>query len=148
MSPPTEHRSSPHSSSDLDTVFFLPSSLATDCSAPHIAGQIGYFMFYFMHWNSLSLCSSHLHLLSIHYLSITFLTLWPLLLHHVANSSFACSTITCSLTEGVQAAERDVSDRAGGLAEVACYRGSFIDKSACLSACLPGPEEQLCGAAC
>ncbi len=73
----------------------------------------------------------HLPLLTLCYLSITLLTSWPF------NFSFACSTITCSLTEGVQAGERDVSDRAGGLAEVLCYCCSFIDKSAaCLPVCL------------
>lgn len=73
----------------------------------------------------------HLPLLTLYYLSTTLLTSWPF------NFSFACSTITCSLTEGVQAGERDVSDRAGGLAEVLCYCCSFIDKSAaCLPACL------------
>lgn len=42
-----------------------------------------------------------------------------------------------SLAEGVRAAERDVSDKTAGLAEVPCYSASFIDKFACLPACLP-----------
>lgn len=53
------------------------------------------------------------------------------------NFCFACSTIMCSLAAGVQAAERDVTDRAGGLAAVPCYCCSLIDKSARLSASLP-----------
>lgn len=132
----------PPSPTDLDTVFFLPSSFAADSAAPHILGQIDYFMSSSFPWNILSLCFPRLPLLSLYYLSITLLTSWPF------NFSFACSTITCSLTEGVQGAERDVSDRAGGLTEVPCYCCSFIDKSACLSACLHGPEEHPRGAAC
>lgn len=137
----------PHSPSDLDTVFFLPSSLDADCTAPHILGQIGYFMSYFVHWNILSLCFPHPSLLLLYYL-FTPLTSWSLFPPCYPNFSFACSTITCSLTEGVQAAERDVSDRAGGFAKVPCYCCSFIDKAACLSASLPCPEEQQHGAAC
>lgn len=45
--------------------------------------------------------------------------------------SFACSTITCSLAEEVHAAERDVIDRAGGLAEV------IVPLLTSLAACLP-----------
>lgn len=135
MSAPTEQHS-PHSPADLDTAFFLPSSLPADYTAPHILGQIGYFMSYFVHWNTLSLCFPHLPLLSFCYLLYTshLMALFP---PRFPNFSFACSTITCSLTERVRAAERDVSDRAGGLAEVPSYCCSFIDKSACLPVCLP-----------
>lgn len=47
MSAPTELHS-PHSPSDLDTVFFLPSSLTAEYTATRILGQIDYFMSYFV----------------------------------------------------------------------------------------------------
>lgn len=137
MSAPTEQHS-PHSPSDLDTVFFLRSSLAADSSAAHILGQIGYFISYFVHWNILSLCFPHLPLLSLYYLSITPLTSRLLFPPRFPNFSSACSTITCSLTKGDQAAERDVSDRAGGLAEVPLLLLFLYWQllPACLPACL------------
>lgn len=149
MSAPTEQHY-PHSLSDIRRRSVLPplSSLTADCTIPHVLGQIGCFMSYFVRWNNLSLCFPHLLPLSLCYLSITPLTSWLLFSPQFPNFSFACSTIMCSLTEGARAAERDVSDRAGGLTEVPSYCGSFIDKSACLSASLPGPEERQHGAAC
>lgn len=73
------------------------------------------------------LLPSPLTLLSLYYTS-HLVALFP---SHFPTFSFACSTITCSLTEEVHAAERDVIDRAGGLAEV------IVPLLTSLAACLP-----------
>lgn len=97
--------------------------------APKTLGQIGYFISYFLTgtYCAFLIPLSPLTLLSLYY-TFHLMVLFPSCFR---NFSFACSTITCSLTEEILAPKRDVIDRAGGLAEVG------VPLWTSLPACLP-----------
>lgn len=148
MSAPTEQHS-PHIPFDLDAAFFFCTSLSNNCTRiTHFrTNWLFYVWLCSLEQSVLVLPSPPLILLSLSYTShliAAFLSSLPQFLFCLLNNYVFINWGSLGSWER----ERDVSDRAGGLAEVPCYCGSFIDKPACLSASLPGPEEQPRGAAC
>lgn len=145
MSAPTEQHS-PHSPTDLDTVFLLSTSLNADCAAPHTLGQIGYFIYFIFHTLFTgTFCPCATSLSSHSAIS---------LLHLSPHGPFPFSLpyfLFCLLNNYVL-----INWGSSRSWERCHWQGwrprwgycSFIDKSGCLSAFLPGPEEHPRGAAC
>lgn len=130
---------------DLDTVFFFRSRLRQQlcCIAHFRTNWLLYVLLCSLEQSVLVLSSppSPLSLLSLSYTPY----LMAALPSSLPQFLFCLLNNYMFINRGSPGSwERDISDGARGLAEVPCYRGSFIDKPASL----PCPQEQPRGAAC